>query len=164
MNWDAIGSIGEVIGALGVIVSLIYLATQIRQNSAWLKSSIIESSGTRTGDLTSTIYSDADLSRIVSIGFTPDGLTLKPEEKTRFSFVMVRAMRGHEINFAHYKSGLLDEESFNGFIQNMTVWTNSPLFDEWWETTSPIFRKDFCEKVKEVRKIETGIRYELYKE
>ncbi|MBV1930234.1 MAG: hypothetical protein KUG71_00845 [Porticoccaceae bacterium] len=33
MNWDAIGAISEAVGALGVIITLIYLATQIRQNS-----------------------------------------------------------------------------------------------------------------------------------
>jgi len=50
MNWDAIGSIGEIAGAIGVVVSLVYLATQIRQNSAWLKSTVIESAGTRFRD------------------------------------------------------------------------------------------------------------------
>ena len=32
MNWDAIGAIAELAGAIGVIASLIYLARQIRQN------------------------------------------------------------------------------------------------------------------------------------
>ena len=30
LNWDAIGAVGEIVGALAVVVSLIYLATQIR--------------------------------------------------------------------------------------------------------------------------------------
>ncbi|MGR8949131.1 MAG: hypothetical protein ACU84Q_13870 [Gammaproteobacteria bacterium] len=34
MNWDAIGSIGEIIGAGAVVLSLLYLATQIRLDSA----------------------------------------------------------------------------------------------------------------------------------
>jgi hypothetical protein len=34
MNWEAIGAIGEVLGALAVIVTLVYLAVQIRQNTA----------------------------------------------------------------------------------------------------------------------------------
>ena len=33
MNWDAIGAIAERLGAIGVVVSLLYLATQIRQNT-----------------------------------------------------------------------------------------------------------------------------------
>ena len=31
MNWDAIGAIAELLGAIGVIASLVYLATQIRE-------------------------------------------------------------------------------------------------------------------------------------
>jgi hypothetical protein len=32
-DWNAIGAIGELAGAVGVVVSLLYLATQIRQNT-----------------------------------------------------------------------------------------------------------------------------------
>ena len=32
MNWDAIGAIAELLGAVGVIASLVYLAGQIRQS------------------------------------------------------------------------------------------------------------------------------------
>jgi hypothetical protein len=34
MTWDAIGALAELLGAIWVIASLIYLATQIRLNSA----------------------------------------------------------------------------------------------------------------------------------
>ena len=30
MNWDAIGAIGEIVGASAVVISLVYLASQIR--------------------------------------------------------------------------------------------------------------------------------------
>ncbi len=30
MNWDAIGAIGEILGALAVIATLAYLATQVK--------------------------------------------------------------------------------------------------------------------------------------
>jgi hypothetical protein len=33
MNWDSIGAIGEIVGALAVLATLIYLAIQIRQSS-----------------------------------------------------------------------------------------------------------------------------------
>jgi len=36
MNWEAIGAIGEIAGALAVVASLIYLATQIRQSNKLL--------------------------------------------------------------------------------------------------------------------------------
>ncbi len=33
MDWESIGAIGEVIGAAGVIATLVYLAIQIRLNT-----------------------------------------------------------------------------------------------------------------------------------
>ena len=36
MNWEAIGVIGEICGALAVVASLFYLATQMRQNNRLL--------------------------------------------------------------------------------------------------------------------------------
>ncbi len=37
MNWEAIGAVGEILGALAVLVTLVYLAAQIRQNTAQQK-------------------------------------------------------------------------------------------------------------------------------
>ena len=34
MNWDAIGAVGEILGAAAVVLSLVYLATQIRQGTS----------------------------------------------------------------------------------------------------------------------------------
>jgi hypothetical protein len=39
MNWNAIGAIAELIGALAVVATLLYLATQIRQNVVSLRNS-----------------------------------------------------------------------------------------------------------------------------
>ncbi|MCJ7451002.1 MAG: hypothetical protein MUO39_00800 [Steroidobacteraceae bacterium] len=33
MNWAAIGAIGEIVGAMAVVVSLVYLAIQIREQN-----------------------------------------------------------------------------------------------------------------------------------
>ena len=50
MNWDAIGAVAELTGALGVILSLAYPAYQIRlnskqikQNAAFIESSVYQS-------------------------------------------------------------------------------------------------------------------------
>lgn len=38
MNWDAIGAIGEIIGALAVVATLLYLASQTRQTRTAVES------------------------------------------------------------------------------------------------------------------------------
>lgn len=37
LNWEALGSMAELLGAIGVIATLIYLSAQIRQNSNQLR-------------------------------------------------------------------------------------------------------------------------------
>ena len=42
MNWEAMGAIGESVGALGVVVSLLYLATQLRHSSRTAKANALD--------------------------------------------------------------------------------------------------------------------------
>jgi len=51
MNWDAVGAVAELIGALGVIASLIYLAIQIRQNSQSVKAESVRELLSQSSDL-----------------------------------------------------------------------------------------------------------------
>ena len=37
MNWEAIGAVGEIIGALAVVLTLAYLAIQVRQNTRMMQ-------------------------------------------------------------------------------------------------------------------------------
>lgn len=40
MDWEAIGAIAEIIGAVAIVVTLIYLAIQVRQNSEILSANV----------------------------------------------------------------------------------------------------------------------------
>ncbi|MEZ5491521.1 MAG: hypothetical protein R3F50_14560 [Gammaproteobacteria bacterium] len=40
MNWEALGAIAEIVGVIGVLISLFYLALQIRQNTHQLSASL----------------------------------------------------------------------------------------------------------------------------
>ena len=37
MNWEAIGAIGQVVGAFAVVISVVYLAVQVRRNTEQLE-------------------------------------------------------------------------------------------------------------------------------
>ena len=41
MNWDAVIAVAEIIGVMAVIASLIYVAMQIRQNTAIARANIV---------------------------------------------------------------------------------------------------------------------------
>ena len=45
MNWEALGAIAELLGALGVIATVVYLAVQIRHNTTALHSASYQHDG-----------------------------------------------------------------------------------------------------------------------
>ncbi|MDH3727382.1 MAG: hypothetical protein OER77_07605 [Myxococcales bacterium] len=56
MNWDAIGALGEVIGATAVVVTLVYLARQVRHASEEAGQLARQHEDERTADLVQTLY------------------------------------------------------------------------------------------------------------
>ena len=50
MNWEALGSIAELISGIAVLITLIYLAIQIRQNTATAREAILRSQTDRNMD------------------------------------------------------------------------------------------------------------------
>ncbi len=44
MNWTAVGAIGELLGGVVIVITLIYLGIQIRQNTKNLRSAAIQAS------------------------------------------------------------------------------------------------------------------------
>lgn len=111
MTWTAISTISELIGAIVVVVTLFYVAVQIRQNTnATL-------AGTRQGLL------DADLaliSEFMAYAIDPhligDDIELTPEDERRFTWMLVKAIRIREFAWHQYKSGSLDEESWQSYM------------------------------------------------
>jgi len=64
MNWDAIGAVGEILGALAVVATLAYLAIQMKQNSASLRIAAILSVALRRS-VQGTVQSDSETSASV---------------------------------------------------------------------------------------------------
>ncbi|MFT7651940.1 MAG: hypothetical protein ACI9UU_001047 [Candidatus Azotimanducaceae bacterium] len=64
MNWDSLGAIAELAGAVGVIGSLIYLGSQIRQNSRHIESSIYQSTNDVFVEFFSNLATDKHLADI----------------------------------------------------------------------------------------------------
>jgi len=62
MNWEAIGAIGEIAGAIGVVVTLAYLSVQLRQNTKASRLSAIQAASENSSRFSELLASDAALS------------------------------------------------------------------------------------------------------
>ena len=75
MNWDAAGAIGEIIGALAVFLTLIYLALQIRQNTKAVQASAVDASIGKVTSVRQSMYENAEVAAIYVKGLAnPDDL------------------------------------------------------------------------------------------
>ena len=93
MNWNAIGAIGEVLGAVAVFITLAYLAIQIRQNTRSVSTSVYESAMSGFNEVMRDISTNGELASIVRRGGL-DPTSLSEEELFRFTFA-VRCYANH---------------------------------------------------------------------
>ena len=61
MNWDAIEAVGEILGALAVLVTMFYLAVQIKQNTSAVATATYENTMTGFNDINVVVAGDTAL-------------------------------------------------------------------------------------------------------
>ena len=84
MNWDAIGAVGEFIGAILVGATLIYLAFQLRQNTKALTSSTFQAVSSNMASNMEFFAGDPAISALLVKA--QDGLgELTAQERARFA-------------------------------------------------------------------------------
>ena len=86
MNWDAIGALAEAAGAFGVLISIIYLAVQVRHNTEESRIARGQDLVTANADVNAQVADNPELSRIVRAGML-DFSSLSDEEQFRFSLL-----------------------------------------------------------------------------
>jgi len=136
-----LGSIGELIAALATLITLAYLALQLRQNTSALKSQTFQQSSMDMSLTANSISSDGELAKIV-IKAEKGLQVLAPEEKVRFHFWMLVAVRRFESIYIQALYGSIEKERIKGFETSILSLLSNVGF-EWWETTKSAFSKDF---------------------
>ena len=109
MNWDAIGAIGELIGSLTVVITVAYLAVQIRQSSKAAISVSTNQSRTAVTDVFGAISSNTDAVKTYTAGLR-NREELEPYEKIRFDLIIYQQLRVIETIFLEYQEGLMPKE------------------------------------------------------
>jgi len=87
MNWEAMGAIGEMVGATSVFLTLAYLALQIRQNTNAVSAAALDSSLGGVTGVRAKIFEDPSLTEIYLQGLeNPEALSRT--DKSRFTLLM----------------------------------------------------------------------------
>ena len=111
MNWTAISTIGELVGLLVVVVTLVYVAIQVRQNTSAILAASRQS--LLDGDL--GLISDY-IEHAIDPHLVLDDAKLTPEDERRFTWIVIKAIRIREFAWHQYRSGSLDEETWQSYM------------------------------------------------
>jgi hypothetical protein len=149
MNWEAIGAIGEVLGAAAVVLTLGYLAVQIRQNSQAVKNSAAQTLLSEANELLRLGASDPATARAVLLGQTLFD-ELSESEKAQFITFMFAWMRTIEQAYFQYAQGYIDEEIWEGHRAHQRQLIQAPAVKKWWSQRRCFFSKKFQSYMDEV--------------
>ena len=106
MNWEAIGAIGEVLGAAGVVITLAYLAVQMRLSNRLAKRAAVQGLLASRTEMNRFLASDPVLLDLVEKGAeSPDDLD--EGEWRRFRAFVSTGIRHYEAIFLDNQVGLL---------------------------------------------------------
>jgi hypothetical protein len=147
MSLDDIGNIGELIGAIGVIVTLIYLAIQIRLNTGALKVTSHQDATRGASDFVAQIAGDPDVARIFNIG-SKDWNSLEGDERLRFSMILFRVFLNFQNIYSLHQDDGVDDEYWDSQLQVMKWFMSMPGVRRWWDVGKGQLRKGFVEFIE----------------
>lgn len=132
MDWVAIATVAEVIGAAGVIASLIYLALQVRAST---RASAVESKLVSAGfqlDFYKMLVQYPELQEIMVRG--RKGLeSLSREDSHRFSNLLNIAFGSFSAAHFQFRQGSVGESDFYENLVTIRYFLRSPGCQQWWE-------------------------------
>ena len=148
MNWEAVGAISQIVGAVFVGITLIYLAAQLRQNTSALKSSAFLAVSTLMGSTMEVWATHSDIAPLlIRAQAGLDGLT--PDERARFGFMMMMTYRRLETVVVQRHLGFIDRELTEGFERSALSALRSKGVRQWWDASKDAFSNLFSAWVDE---------------
>ena len=148
MNWDAIGAIGEVTGAVGVLVTLLYLAYQIRLNSKLLQHSVQESASQSTRDQFYLFQDSFTREAVIKAFHSDEDITL--EQAVAAEAFLIGAIATFQSQYYNYKNGLMLKEEWGKIVQTIGFYFTTSWPRAWWEFGASIFEEEFADVVTQI--------------
>ena len=168
MNWEAIGAVGELVGAAAVVLTLFYLARQVResseesrQNQEELRKSRYDALNrelSRTADEWAT---HSDLSGIMHRGLV-DTKSLSPEEVFRLYANLHRFFRGLEALFVYSAEGGIQAWATKGWRVALTDFMTWPGVQKYWDDRGHWYSDAFRAEVSQVRSQPNAMMADAY--
>ena len=147
MNWDAIGAIGELIGAAAVVATLVYLAVQTKTNTAAVNRATTQSILAGRAQASQFVAGDESINDLLWKGAdTPD--LLNEKEWQRFLMVVSAVVRPLELAFLDHASDRTNDKLWIGQFNNLQFWFTRPGMIRWLDEYGDSLHPDFVSYIR----------------
>lgn len=144
MTLEQYAYLAEIIGVVIVVVTLLYLAVQVRQGANLLRSESRQALLNNTREHLKGYLDNADLFDRL------DGEeTLSKTDQLRFSALWITNMRLREHEWFQYRDGILDEETWRSYREIIRLTLSSKKHRTWWAEMKGVFDPSFVKIVDE---------------
>lgn len=151
MNWEAIGAVGEILGALAVVLSLFYLALQIRTQNRESKLSAVHEIKVGARESMS-IFGRSDLADLLSRGRHGMGEFSEAERIQLISAIQGTFMVWEDAYY-QYLHGRLEEDLWHSMARQFEARFDIQAVREVWELRRYSYTEDFQEFVNSMNHV-----------
>jgi len=159
MGLEELANLGELVGGLAVVVSVLYLAYELRANTNSVRAASAASSQDSLAVINELIASTPELALIASRTMAATSLEdLSEEERFRAASLLRANMQRFEAMFFRYEAGLLDARVWDVRRTWLSGFNQLPAVAEWWadERESSIYTPAFIEDLEGAEGIPIG--------
>jgi hypothetical protein len=126
------GAIGELVGGIAVIITLIYLAIQIRQNTSVVKTTNFLNLSKGLDDFTRMVAENEELNDLYLKG-SEDFHSLSITDKSRFNMLLSVLIHPYQSMYQMKARGHIDEKLMLNSFDLLSALLNRPGVRQWWE-------------------------------
>jgi len=142
MNWESVSAIGEILSAVAVIVTLVYLAIQIRDSARASRSAAVTDATTAMQAFYQELGSNPQTSRVFLTALRdPDSLS--QEDQFQYLMIMHSAFLGFQRSFFLVREGTLDVELRDSVGTAISAVGHLPGMALYWRQRKYFFQPEF---------------------
>jgi hypothetical protein len=145
MNWEAISAIGEIVGATAVVVTLIYLAVQVRRGTSATQAASIQAAAALDHEFLMTLGLDPVTAKLWASYLAAPG-SLPDDQKMQGHLLMASLLRRLENIRIQNQLGTLSHEGWQSRQAMFVVIARSPGYAIFLDSPMAAFlNEDFAE-------------------
>ena len=142
MDLSYYANLAEILGTAAIVVSLVYVAVQIRQNTRATRLSTAQNISHELRDVTALVAMDAEMSEI-HLRAIVNIESLTPTEKHRFYILTTALYRVFENAYFQNREGALDPYTWQGVVGQILIARDSSGYQTFWTDRKGLFSEDF---------------------